>query len=80
MHAAYVHRIKETLEAASALNREASGVIGALAGKLQEMAKDRELWIHRCLAEKEIQQASHLLKRAVHERFHPTPFSAAAAG
>lgn len=70
--AVVVHQIVELLEMASSLGRQAGSIISALWRKLQELARDRELWIHRCLAEKELQYASSLCKKGVHERFFAT--------
>lgn len=77
--AVVVQQIFTFLELAGGSGRQAGNIITALLGKLQELARDRELWIHRCLAEKELQYASSLCKKGLHERFLATPLPETAA-
>lgn len=77
--AVVVQQIFTFLELAGGSGRQAGNTITALLGKLQELARDRELWIHRCLAEKELQYASSLCKKGLHERFLATPLPETAA-
>jgi len=60
--------IVQDIDDASNLCQEARTVVGSLISQLQGVARDRELWIHRYLAHRELLYSNTLCERALTER------------